>query len=147
MLNKSRCHACFHFQPIRLLDPGCWYKFTYWMTNSADPDQVASSEATWSGSTHCLQRHGISGFCRTRVNNFWLKKMPYLRAMNIYIYIYIYVYIYCIYIDLSALCEWIFPVWQFPPDTVFTHKSLDTSAPYPTCSKMWTDTNYYLCCV
>ena len=22
----------------------CWYKFTYWMTNSADPDQLASSE-------------------------------------------------------------------------------------------------------
>ena len=39
------------FQPIRLLDPGCWYKFTYWTTNSADPDQLASSEANWSGST------------------------------------------------------------------------------------------------
>ena len=39
------------FQPIRLLDPGCWYKFTYLMANSADPDQLASSEANWSGST------------------------------------------------------------------------------------------------
>ena len=39
------------FQPIRSLDPGCWYKFTYWITNSADPDQLASSEANWSGST------------------------------------------------------------------------------------------------
>ena len=40
-----------NFKPIRLLDQGCWYRFTYWMTNSADPDQLASSEANWSGST------------------------------------------------------------------------------------------------
>ena len=40
-----------NFQPVRLLDPGCWYKFTYWMTNIADPDQLASWEANWSGST------------------------------------------------------------------------------------------------
>ena len=26
-----------NFQPFKLLDPGCWYKFTYWMTNSPDP--------------------------------------------------------------------------------------------------------------
>ena len=38
-------------QPIRLLNPYCWYKFTYWMTNIADPDQLASPEANWSGST------------------------------------------------------------------------------------------------
>ena len=50
MLNKLRCHAHFYFQSIRLLDPGCWYKFTYLMANSADPDQLASSEANWSGS-------------------------------------------------------------------------------------------------
>ena len=36
--------------PIRLLDPGSWYTFIYWMINSADPDQFASSEANWSGS-------------------------------------------------------------------------------------------------
>ena len=43
-----------NFQPVRLLDPDCWYKFTYMylMANSADPDQLASSsEADWSGST------------------------------------------------------------------------------------------------
>ena len=40
-----------NFQPIRLLDPAYWYKFTYLITNSADPDQLASSEANWSGST------------------------------------------------------------------------------------------------
>ena len=72
MLNKLRCHA--HFcQPIRLLDLGCWYKFTYKMTNSAVPDQLASSEATWSW-LHCLQRQGISGFSRTRVNQEKKKK-------------------------------------------------------------------------
>ena len=40
-----------NFQPIRLLDPDCCYKFTYFIENSADPDQLASSEANWSGST------------------------------------------------------------------------------------------------
>ena len=40
-----------YFQPIRLLDPGCFYKFTYLMANSADPDHLASEEANWSGST------------------------------------------------------------------------------------------------
>ena len=57
MLNTIRCH--FHFlycQPIRLLDPGCWYKFTYWMTNGADPDQLASDL-----DLHYLKRHVISG--------------------------------------------------------------------------------------
>ena len=39
-----------NFQPIRLHDPGCWYEFTYLMTNSVDPDQLASTEAYWSGS-------------------------------------------------------------------------------------------------
>ena len=32
------------------------------MSNSADPDQLASSDL------HCLQRQGISGFSRTRDN-------------------------------------------------------------------------------
>ena len=40
-----------NFQPIRLLDLDCCYKFTYLMANSADTDQLASSEANWSGST------------------------------------------------------------------------------------------------
>ena len=51
MLNKLRCHPTSNFQPIRLLDPDFWYKFTYLIANSADPDQLASSEANWSGST------------------------------------------------------------------------------------------------
>ena len=53
-------------QPIRLLDLGCWYKFKYWLANSADPDQLASSEANWSGST--LFAQGILGFSSTRAN-------------------------------------------------------------------------------
>ena len=40
-----------NFQPIRLLDPDYRFKFAYFMANSADPDQLASSEANWSGST------------------------------------------------------------------------------------------------
>ena len=40
-----------NFQPIRLFDLDCRYKFTYLMANSADPDQLASSKANWSGST------------------------------------------------------------------------------------------------
>ena len=43
-----------NFKPIRLLDPDFLYKFTYLMTNSADPDQLASSEPT-DLDLHCLQ--------------------------------------------------------------------------------------------
>ena len=49
MLNKFTCTVdatpTSYFQPIRLLDPDCCYKFTYLMANSADPDQLASEEA------------------------------------------------------------------------------------------------------
>ena len=37
------------------------------MTNSADPDQLASSEAN-DLDLHCLQRQGISGISKTRAN-------------------------------------------------------------------------------
>ena len=37
------------------------------MANSVDPDQLASLEANWSGST-LFAKQGISGFSRTRVN-------------------------------------------------------------------------------
>ena len=36
------------------------------MTNSADPDQLASDL-----NLHCLQRQGISGFSRTRVSRLY----------------------------------------------------------------------------
>ena len=42
MLNKDAMPTS-NFQPIRLLDPDCWYKFTYLMANSADPYQLAST--------------------------------------------------------------------------------------------------------
>ena len=43
MLNKLNATPTCNFQPIRLLDPSCSYKFKYLMTHSADPDQLASS--------------------------------------------------------------------------------------------------------
>ena len=49
MLNKLRCHT--HFKFSANLDPDCWYKFTYWIVNSANLDQLVSSEANCSGST------------------------------------------------------------------------------------------------
>ena len=42
LLNKLRCHATSNFHSIRLLDPGFQHKVTYLMTNSAEPDQLAS---------------------------------------------------------------------------------------------------------
>ena len=57
-----------NFLPIRSLDPDCCYKFTYMylMANSADPGQLASSEANCLD-LHRLQRQRISRFSRTRV--------------------------------------------------------------------------------
>ena len=43
------------------------------MANSADPDQLASSEANWSGST-LFAKQGISGLSRTRVKKSTLRK-------------------------------------------------------------------------
>ena len=64
MLNELRCHAHFKLSAtIRFLDPVCWYKFTYWITNSGDPDQKKKPTDLI---LHCLQRQGISRFCRTR---------------------------------------------------------------------------------
>ena len=56
-----------NFQQISLIDLDCCCKFTYLMANSADPDQLASSEANWSGSTLFAQKQGISGLSRKRV--------------------------------------------------------------------------------
>ena len=42
------------------------------MVNSADPDQLASEEANWSGYT-LFAKQGISGFSKTRVNSFRAK--------------------------------------------------------------------------
>ena len=56
-----------NFQPIGLLDQDYWEKFTYWMANSIDPDQLASEKPT-DLDLHCLQRQCISRFSKTRVN-------------------------------------------------------------------------------
>ena len=50
-----------NFQPIRLLDPGCWYKNIEWQCRSRSVQKPADLDL------HCLQRQGMSGFSRTRV--------------------------------------------------------------------------------
>ena len=40
-----------NWQPIKLFDPDYWYKFKNLLANSADPDQLASSEANWTGAS------------------------------------------------------------------------------------------------
>ena len=54
-----------NFQPIKVLDPDCCYKFKYIMANSADLDQKPTDL-----DLHCFQRQYISGFSRTRVKYF-----------------------------------------------------------------------------
>ena len=39
MLNKDATPTS-NFQPIRLFNPDCWYKVTYWMTNCSDPELI-----------------------------------------------------------------------------------------------------------
>ena len=58
MLNKDATPTS-NFQPVRLLKPYSCYKFSYFMANSADPDQLASSEANWSGPTLFAQAGNI----------------------------------------------------------------------------------------
>ena len=56
------------FQPIRLFDPDCWYKFTYLR-------QTVQIQIKWllqkptDLDLHCLHRQDISGFSRTRINH------------------------------------------------------------------------------
>ena len=66
-----------NFQPIRLLDLDCCYKFIYLMANSVDPDQLAFQKPT-DLDLHCLQRQGISGFSRKMVNSGILLYMYFL---------------------------------------------------------------------
>ena len=44
MLNKLRCHPTSNFHPIRLLDGFLIEIHIYLITNSTDPDLLASSE-------------------------------------------------------------------------------------------------------
>ena len=66
MMNKLICHAHLKLSASQITWSSFWYKFTYLVTNSVEHDQLASEVANWSD-LHCLQRHGISGFSRTRV--------------------------------------------------------------------------------
>ena len=70
-----------NFQPIRLLDLGFWYKFTL-MTNSADPDQLASSEANWSGPT-LFAKTGHVMFSKRRVNKNVVKNTLQNNSMDL----------------------------------------------------------------
>ena len=45
----------------QIIWPGCWYKFTYSMTNSADSEKPTDLDL------YCLQWQDISGSSRTRV--------------------------------------------------------------------------------
>ena len=49
------------------------------MANSADPDQLTSSDLD----LHYLQRQGISGFSRTRVNNIYSKYVTSRSLMQV----------------------------------------------------------------
>ena len=49
-----------NFQPIKLLDPDCYYKFIYLKANSADPDQKPTE----------LDLHYLQKQDKTRVNLF-----------------------------------------------------------------------------
>ena len=51
------------------------------MANSADPDQLALSEANWSGSTLFAKAEYIQ-FSRTRVKNVPLEKMAYANSAD-----------------------------------------------------------------
>ena len=63
LLNKLRCHAFFKFQPIRLLDPECWYKFTYMYLMVTVQIQISwLLQKPTDLDLHCLQRQDISGF-------------------------------------------------------------------------------------
>ena len=55
------------------------------MANSADPDQLASSEANWSGST-LFAKQDISGFSRTKVKTFQSFLFPQVKEVANYMH-------------------------------------------------------------
>ena len=73
-----------NFQPIRFLDPDCWYKFTYIVANSADPDHLASSEANWSGFTLFAKAGHIQ--VQQDQLSFRRPEFIFILAVNIYIW-------------------------------------------------------------
>ena len=51
MLNKLKCHTHAYFSANQITWFVLLIQFTHLIPNSVDPDQLASSEANWSGST------------------------------------------------------------------------------------------------
>ena len=66
MLNKLRCHAHFLFPANQITWSGFLIDI-HKLTNNADPDQLVSSEANWSGST-LFAKTGHVVFSKRRIN-------------------------------------------------------------------------------
>ena len=67
LLNILVWYINFLFPISSVPDFNYYSRFQGCIENSADPDQLASIEASWSGST-LFSKEEISGFSRTRVN-------------------------------------------------------------------------------
>ena len=105
MLNKLRCHT---LVPI-IGQSDYLYKFTYLMTNSADPDL----------DVNCLQRQGISRFSRTRVNSADDKLMIFFPENRIRHFMQI-----CLRKNKKNISE----CWLLNPNALRNTKSLDQTA-------------------
>ena len=99
MLNKFRSH--FYFQPIRLFDPCCWYKFTCWIEW-----QTMQIKISWllqkptDLDLHCLPRQGISGFIRKRVKRCKMSNSNYPKHRH---YHYVFRLVYTLVLALCRL--------------------------------------------
>ena len=56
MLNKLRCQPISDFQPTRLLDLDCWYKFTYLKWQAVQIQTSWLFQKPTDLDLHCLQR-------------------------------------------------------------------------------------------
>ena len=86
LLNKLRCHAHFWFSASQITWSLLLLHICTLNGNSADTDQLASSEVT-DLDLHCLQRQGVSRFSRTRVKikfycREWYKFLVFLHQIN-----------------------------------------------------------------
>ena len=81
VLNKLDATPTSDFQPIRLLDPSCSYKFKYLMTNSADPDKKPTYL-----DLPCLQKQanpGLAGLGLRVYSNKLVGKSFYVRVISL----------------------------------------------------------------
>ena len=74
-----------NFQPVRLLDPHCCYKFIYLMVNSVDLALQKPADLE----LHCLQRQGTSGFSRIKVNSEAAPNNKHMFSLNTCIVLYL----------------------------------------------------------